>query len=282
MNILLTGGKGFLGSSLKKWFNDHTQYNIYIPSHSDLNLLQLEQVKQYIKQNHITGIINAAWQQDIDKNRYYPDSEHDLCKNLIMFQNLTLATPKHCKLFLFGTGSEYDNDADILSHKESDIYSTIPIQFGGFVKNLIATKVNHISNISCYYLRIFGAFGAYERNDRFIKGNLLNIIHNKDILIHQNRWFDFIYVNDIALLIYSILTDIKAPNDINCVYQQKYTLLDIANVLLDITKSKVNIKIDKNDMGLDYISNDSCLSKLKLSLVGIEHGIRQTYTQMLS
>lgn len=281
MNILLTGRNGFLGSSLLQWFNNKPYYNIYAPDRQELNLLNINDIRTYIDKYKIDCIINAAWKQNIDNNRYYPDSNDSLCENLLIFNNLCIIAQEVKYLFLFGTGSEYGTNVCVKSSEQYDIKQYTPTYIGSLIKNLMATKVSVLECKSCYYLRIFGMFGPLERPDRFIKSNLLNIINHKPIIIHQNRWFDFIYVNDIGVIIdYTIRHNHNVQHDINCVYNKKHTLLDIAHIMLNITQCNQDIIIEKYNMGLNYMCMENMLP-IDTNLSGIRNGIIETYRQLL-
>lgn len=60
MKILLTGGSGMVGGNLKEFFEQHSDYTLYAPSSSELNLLNVEQVRDYIKKINPDFIIHCA------------------------------------------------------------------------------------------------------------------------------------------------------------------------------------------------------------------------------
>ena len=49
MKILITGGSAFIGSSLAELLTD--KFEIYSPTSSELNLLDADKVRQYLKKN---------------------------------------------------------------------------------------------------------------------------------------------------------------------------------------------------------------------------------------
>ena len=56
-NILVTGASGLVGSALTKQL---TEYSIFTPRSTELNLLNYEQVNQYLKNNKIDAVIHLA------------------------------------------------------------------------------------------------------------------------------------------------------------------------------------------------------------------------------
>lgn len=273
MRILLTGSTGFIGKSIQDYFKTKN-YQLYLPTHQQLDILILKDIENYIDKNQITHIIHAA---SINERWYNKATSEHMYKNLLMFENIIHASQQCEKLIMFGSGAEFDDGNDITECKEEDIYTTVPSTRGGLVKSIIAKRIHTITQPQCFYLRFFGGFGHYEQNDRFIKGNLINILNHKPIIIHQNRWFDFIYVEDLAIIINAILQNRNIPQDLNCVYSNKMSLYDIAKLMLKITNAQTDIIIEKNDTGLDYTGNGDRLKTLNLPLYGIENGIKQTY-----
>jgi GDP-L-fucose synthase len=278
MNILITGGSGFVGSSLSLYFSTFKpNYNIFAPTHQELDLYNFEKVKTYIRKHNIEHVINAAY----IITRYYKTQDiKNIYNNLLMFENILTASYGVKTFINFGSGAEFDITKDISEKKESEIYNIVPCEYGGFSKSVIAKRLLTVKHPKCYNLRFFGSFGYLEANDRFIKNNLINIIANKPITIHQNRFFDFIYINDLALIVDAILNNSIIHNNINCVYQQKYTLLDIASILLNITNKSVDIIIQQDGMGLSYTGDGTLLSEIGLNLCGLKRGITETYKKL--
>jgi GDP-L-fucose synthase len=279
MNVLITGATGSLGQQILNQLLLDNNLSIYAPGHMVLDLLNYDKLLQYINDNHISYIINAAWRQNI-YNQTTRDTKQYIYDNLLMFENITLAGKGCQKIIHFGSGSEYDVDRDICNAQEGDIYARIPTQFGGFVKNIIAKRIDNIRHPKSFNLKVFGVFGAFEEDRRFIKNSLLSIVKDKPIVIYQNKWFDYIYIDDLIAVVKHILyTDVQ-PTNINCVYKEKYTLLDIAQIMLNATKSNTNIIINDQNMGLCYTGNGDIVHRLQLPLVGLSGGIKKMYGEL--
>ena len=59
LKVLITGSSGLVGSEISKVF-DKNQIKIFTPKKKDLNLVNFNKVKQYLKKNEINFIIHAA------------------------------------------------------------------------------------------------------------------------------------------------------------------------------------------------------------------------------
>ena len=78
-----------------------------------------------------------------------------------------------------------------------------------------------------------------EDLNRFLAVNIRNYINKKPIKIFKNRQMDFMYVKDIYNnTLYAIENNIK---DINCVYEEKKYLTDIADVINNLNDHSVDI-----------------------------------------
>jgi nucleoside-diphosphate-sugar epimerase len=186
MNILLTGGSGFIGSSFREYFKQYDQFKIFAPSHGRLDLTCLRSIQDYIYTHKIDHVIHAACRH----TRWYArDTVENIYTNLLIMENLLVAARSCGKLVNFGSGAEFDISKDISLKPESAIDDIVPLEYGGFQKRIITKRLLATTNPECFNLRFFGGFGPLELEDRFIKSNLLNIMHNKPIVIHKNRWF---------------------------------------------------------------------------------------------
>ena len=88
---------------------------------------------------------------------------------------------------------------------------------------------------------------------------------------------DFFYMNDLILVIEKYIEENISllPKITECSYNKKYSLLDIANIINNLSNYKVPIKVLDSTKGDDYISNTTP----NLKLIGLEQGIKQTYNK---
>lgn len=281
MKILLTGINGFYGQTFYHAFKD--EHILYTPTHKELDLLDFKQVYDYLQSHPVdcilhTAVIISRRNKLVDLNGTY--------SNLLMFENLFCATQllKTCqKFFAFGSGAElgWYLNKPIINAPESNLYKFITPEYGGFSKSIITKRMMLSRLPHCYNLRVAGCFGYYERDDRFIKSNLLRALNNEPLLIHQNRKMDFYYINDMITLIKHILNNNYTYNmDINCSYSDKYTLYNIAEMILDITHKRLPIIVEKAGAYDEYTINCEKLNSFQLLPIGLKNGIKEMYLKM--
>ena len=142
-------------------------------------------------------------------------------------------------------------------------------------KNIISRLVNTDEN--SFNLRIYGVFGPDEEEDRFILYNLKRYKEKKSIKMIQNRYWDFIYIDDLitVLELYINNSTNSLIKDYDLVYEKKNTLLEIAQKINLLDSHRVKINIQKPGKGLDFLGkyNDS----LSTSLKGFNKGLKDVY-----
>jgi hypothetical protein len=127
-------------------------------------------VKDYFKEWEYDAVIHCAGRDDA---RCFQDNVKML-KNLKDYAN--------CKrILLLGSGAD----------ERQDGY--------GMSKQLALNWANNSVNAS--YLRLYGVFGKYERDSRFITHCIKSKIAKKSVLIPKNRIINYIAVEDVCLMI---------------------------------------------------------------------------------
>ena len=273
MNILITGAGGFIGRSCYDFFKH--RYITYNPTHSELDLFDLETLKHFIKQKQIDCVIHTAAKIS---RIHTPMTPTDVYTSLRLFENIVYAAQDCRLLFNFGAAAELGHYLvdDIYCAKESDIDNGVTPEYGGFVKRIITKRLLQIENPRCYNLRIAGCFGEYEKSDRFIKANLLRAIDSQPLIIHQDKYMDFIYVNDLCRIIEFLLHH-QSHRDLNCVYTDKLLLSEIAQIIINITGSTSPIQVNQPGLGTVYTLDPYLLNTLHIPMVGITQGIQEVY-----
>jgi GDP-L-fucose synthase len=270
MNILITGGNGFIARNIYKAIRG--KYNVILTNRKSLDVLSGEEVDKFFHDNNIDVVIHTAVSGG---SRMKTDEFSTLISNLIMFQNISRNKRKFGSLIHFGSGAEFDRRKNIISAKENEDSS--PTDYYGLSKKIIKREIDKTENF--YNFRVFGCFGQDELETRFIKSAIKNVKNKKPIKIHQNRYMDFIYIEDLCKIVDYYIEKINKknlPKDINLCYNNKKSLLDIANKINQImNKSFENVTIEKAGFDIEYTGDSSKLSSLELDLIGLDEGLKR-------
>ena len=270
MIILITGCNGFVARNLTTYLSK--SHTIIATDRSTLNVLSEKEVSDFLDKNNIDIVIHTAVSGG---RRTNPDSIQTLINNLKMFHNLLLNKDKFKALIHFGSGAEFDRRTDISLAKEGD--ESNPIDYYGLSKKIINREILKIDNF--YNLRIFGCFGEKEDDHRFIKSCFQRIKESKPILIHQNRYMDFISVEDLCEIVKYYVNNYDKKilqKEINLCYTSRVSLMDIAgkiNNLFDIPLD--NVLISKEGYHSEYTGDGTRLSSLNLNLNGLDKSLKK-------
>ena len=219
IKILLTGGSGFIGRNIYNSLKSN--YQITRPSSKKLDLTDREQVLKFFEPRFFDVVIHCAIKGG---RRNEPDSEQVLQKNLTMYFNLMNCKSSFKRFINFASGAEYDKTYNI-NHSIDDLKDIYPTSPYSMSKNIISRLVNTDEN--SFNLRIYGAFGPDEEEDRFILYNLKRYKEKKSIKMIQNRYWDFIYIDDLitVLELYINNSTNSLIKDYDLVYEKKKYLV---------------------------------------------------------
>lgn len=271
MRILITGANGFVGRNLAAALTDHEVTKL---TRQTVDLTNKIAVEQFFENKHFDVVLHCAM---VGGRRYISDGPEVLYKNLAMFYNLLEHQDKFDKLINFGSGAELDRTKNI---DDDNFYykDQYPLDYYGMAKNIIARLIE--DQDKCFSIRVFNVFGADEESARFIRASIQRYISREPIVIHQDKLMDFFYIDDLVTLIKFYLNKSYIPGEINAVYDKKYTLLEIANIINNLSNYKVDITVNEEGLSKTYVGKSTRLDLLKLPLKGLEQGIKETYDKL--
>lgn len=269
MKIFLTGSNGYIAKNIYEYFKD--RHVFFLANRESVDLTNINDLKNKITNFKPDIIIHTA----IEGGRRNQDDTSDMAyRNILIFENLISFKEQVKFIFNIGSGAEFDRSRNISYANEEDIFSVLPIDYYGFSKNLISRKIN-ILNSNIINLRIFGIFNHKELASRFIKINILKIHENEEPIIHENKYMDYIYMDDfLEALKYYLNIEKPKYKDINICYEKKYKLTDLINLIyINFNKKQ---RIDQYMVnGLSYTGNGSKINSLNLPFKGIEYGMQE-------
>lgn len=273
--IFITGSNGFIGKNLKEQLSK--QYEVIAPTHNELELLNEEQVSSYLKKHQFDIVIHTATHNATRTS--LKDLSRVFYSNLRMFFNLARCNQLYKRMFYFGSGAEYDNRYYTPKIKEDFFDKHVPVDDYGFSKYIMAKYISNTNNL--YDLRLFGCFGKFEDwRIRFISNACCFAIHNMDIIMKQNVYFDYLYVNDLARIMQKFIEAKKIPyHYYNVCTGRIIDLLSLAKLVIKISGKKIKIKIKQEGFKKEYSGDNFRLLKFigGFKFTPIEKSIRELY-----
>jgi dTDP-4-dehydrorhamnose reductase len=255
MNILITGGNGYIAKSLCTALKN--QYNVTCITRQDFDLTNYAQTSKWFENKYFDVVIHTAV---VGGSRLREDNATVTDQNLMMYYNLISHKNQFDKFIHFGSGAEL-----LMNDKPY-----------GLSKRIIRESI--LLKERCYNIRIYGVFDENELDTRFIKTNIKRYINKEPILV-QDKKMSFFYMQDLITLVkYHITTDpYKLIPESNCAYLESMSLFNIANIINELDHHKVPIYIDAQPSS-DYESNYNAPYNLKY--VGLKQGIINTYNKL--
>lgn len=271
MNVLITGSNGYIGKSI---FNSEIEnVKFFHGNRQTIDLFNKESIKSFIIENKIDCIIHCAIEGG---SRLKKDDASTFYNNLYIFENIFSCKNLVDKVINFASGAEFDRAYNINFKDEEEIQTSVPKDYYGLSKNLIAKKALTSNNF--YNLRIFGCFDENEMESRFIKTCVIKSKNNETININEDKVMDFFYLKDLITVIDYFIKNKPYSQDVNLSYKEKLRLSEIAKKIIKLKNSKSCLNIQKNN-GLNYNGNFEKLNSLPIKLIGLEGGIERTIIQ---
>lgn len=255
MKILITGGNGYVGSSLYAGLRD--KFDVTVVTRNDFDVSDSIAAARWIEKKYFDVVIHTAI---VGGSRLKKDDSSVLDNNIKMYYNL-LENRQHFGRFInIGSGAE--------------LYNTSRPY--GLSKHVIRHSI--LGQDNSYNIRVFAVFDENELGTRFIKANLLRYIAREPILIHNNMRMDFFYMQDFISIIEHYITTSSPRKEFNCVYEHSYYLQEIAEYINSLGNHTVDIKHEMPPGVTDYIGR---YTPIDLNLVGLHQGITNVYNSLL-
>lgn len=254
MKILITGGNGYIAKSLFAGLG--SKYDIITISRQDFDLTSHAQTVRWFGDKHFDVVIHTAV---VGGMRTMVDDESVVNRNLQMYYNLVSLEDHFDRFITFGSGAE----------------ETMPWEPYGFSKRIIAESMKKRDKY--YNLRIRAVFDENELDTRFIKANLTNYIEHKPMVIHQNRYMDFFYMEDLISLVDYYIKAKDPLQEVDCCYNYNLTLSEITNYINTLDSHKVQIKTMTEGMADAYVG---IYLPVLSPLVGLTEGINRVYNKL--
>ncbi|OGC92570.1 MAG: epimerase [candidate division Zixibacteria bacterium RBG_16_53_22] len=273
MNVLLTGGSGFIGKNLAEHLS--RKHTVLAPSHAGLELLDGERVREFFRRHDVDVVIHSAVRPG---HRNARDPSHQLYNNTRMFFNLVRNASRFRKMIFLSSGAVYDERRYLPNMKEEYFDTSVPADEHGFSKYICARYVERAENI--VELRLFGVFGKYEDYAiRFISNAICKTLFNLPITLRQNRRFDYLYIDDLAPIVEYFIGHDARYKCYNVTPDEAVELLTLAGKVLAVSGKDLPIVVALPGMGPEYSGDNGRLREEipGLAFTDIDDAIAKLY-----
>jgi nucleoside-diphosphate-sugar epimerase len=257
VNILITGGNGFLGSNLiKKLILEG--HSLYVFSNSTNNIDDvLDQIQ--FDFGYVEDIIKfkdkiISFSPDIILyNGWSGGNNYNDINNINQFHNnvtpgisfieMLKDLPKKPKFIGFGTILEYGYHSSPIdeSYKESpiDLYGLSKLTFGKYSK-MICDRYG----IEWVWIRLGYNYGPGDVKTRLIPSIINKCLKNEDIILDGcNKIIDYLYIDDFTEFISNLIST-NLTGIYNISSGNQYTLKEIISIIYTLSSSKSKITFD--------------------------------------
>jgi GDP-L-fucose synthase len=253
MKILITGVSGYIGKSLYNVLKN--KHDVYAPTRTHLDLTDSIAVFKFFEIRESFDIVIHCAVSGGHKSK--EDGWNVMDENLLMYYNLLSNKNNYKRLIHFGSGAE----------------TYMPKEPYGYSKKVIAKSILNQDNF--YNLKLFGVFDENELDTRFIKANIKKYINKEPIQIHEVKFMDFFYMQDLIKVVEYYIAEENLPKEFDCVYSKNvYTLFGLGHLINKLDNYKVDI-INEGENGENYISKYR--TELPIEFIGLDQGIKNTY-----
>ena len=260
MKLLITGGSGYVGSYLVKYYTEYG-HHVLAPTSGELDLTDLTATERYMAAHPVDTVINCAF---YGREMIHDPDDNFYIINMAMFGNLLNQSRYYKKFVHLGSGYEYDNERNIDFADEDDIFYVEPKLPYASLKN---TQAKHLAERdNCYNIRLFGLAHYSEPSNRFFQ----RLLNDDKVIINEDRKHDFFNLEDVPTVIDLVLNNQIKHKAINCVYENKYTLSQQAKIFCDIKGLDYNKVVVEGSSTRGYTGSNLRIKEYNLPLLGLE------------
>lgn len=250
--VLLTGGTGFIGKNILPILKE--KYDVDAPTRLELDLKDSVAVAEYVIKGKYDVIIQSANPNPV-KNAKYDKVESMFEDSMRIFMNFYNVRQYCRKLIYFGSGAEYDKSRDICKEKECNVNVSIPKDTYGLAKLYMNELARRSENV--YNLRIFGCYGPYDHESKFLTHVIRCCLRNENITIRQNCYFDYMQVYDLAKAVECVIEGIPQYHDYNVCSGEAISLIEIAEKIREHMDCSSKIVVLSDGLNREYTADNS-------------------------
>lgn len=269
MNILVTGGCGYIGKYLLKQLSKENKilvidnlsnsqldfdYNIINVDFEILDLLDIDKLENiFVKYKFDLVIHLAAFKsvsESINKSLDY------YYNNIITTLNLIKMCDKYnCNNFIFISSASVYKSSDNKLEEISNLEPTNPYgQTKLICEQLLKDYCNENKNFNCTTLRLFNVVGGIDKSKKVSTNLIPNIINsivtNEQIYITTTSYRDYVSVFDVVNIINLLVNNLDYNYTVyNIGTGKSYTAKDVVEKFEQLYKIKINYKLIESRKG---------------------------------
>jgi len=295
MNILITGGNGFLGSNLVRRFL-FENHSVYVVSNNTNNITDvldrvkyskghtkdLPDLKDEIREFSPDAVLHLGWSggnRHIDVNDLKQFQEN--IEPGIHFLKILGDLPIPPNFYGFGSFSEYGN----YNRKISETDQEDPINLYGLSKYTFknySKLICSMYDMDWSWIRPCYTYGPYDVDTRLIPLLIKKFSNHEHVILDDcEKRLDYLYVDDFVNYVYTLVVK-KKVGTFNVCSGKEYSLKDVILKIKKLTNSKSEITFDPS-LNRTYVSKYICGNNSKIvkatstsPKVSIEEGLMNT------
>lgn len=285
-NILITGGAGFIGSTLanallpdnKVIVLDDLSMGDFNNLDESINLTKIEGnlvdkelLGKIFSENEFDYIFHLGAVASVADSVARPYETHQVNFDSTMTILEILRTRKSkLKRFIFSSSAAvYGDEPTLPKREESVIRPLTPYAIDKFASEKMAMIYNLLYDIPTSATRFFNVYGPNQNPESPYSGFISILVdrlkNEKELTIFGNgeQTRDFVYIEDVVNALLLIATSDKSRGQVyNVGTGSRITLNDLVKLSQEITGKKISIKFDKEREG-DIRDSISDISKLR-------------------
>jgi nucleoside-diphosphate-sugar epimerase len=273
MNVLITGGNGFLGFNLvKKLLSEGHKLFVFSKDTSNLNSV-MDQIQfgyghtkdlVSFKDNIILFspdiIIHCGWSGG---NSYIELNDlkqvYDNIEPGIEFLKLLNQLPKKPKFIGFGSILEYGKYStpanELLKENPIDLYGLSKLTFKNYSK-----MICDLWEIDWVWIRPSYIYGPYDIKTRLVPSLIDKFLKGEDVTLDEcNKKIDYLYIDDFITLVYKLITS-SYTGVYNICSGKTYNLKEMIDIIHSLSNSNSRINFDPSlnrKFASSYICGDN-------------------------